>query len=108
MDAGKALTVAFPDGGGFNPGYRVARNPSNPGMTDDYRRTHHFQEMLKPDIFLGAHTEYFNLADKTKRAATEGVKAWINPEEYRQFIAGQKRKFEDQVDRELGVKPAAK
>ena len=76
-------------------------------MTDDYRRTHHFHEMLKPDIFLGAH-RYFNLEDKRKRAATEGVKAWINPEEYRQFIAAQKRKFEDQVDRELGVRRADK
>ena len=64
--------------------------------------------MLKPDIFLGAHPEYFNPEDKRKRVATEGVKAWINLEEYRQFIAGQKRKFEDQVDREMGVKPAAK
>ena len=48
VDHGKAYTVAFPDGGGFNPGYRVARNPSYPSMTDDYRRTHHFHEMLKP------------------------------------------------------------
>jgi hypothetical protein len=28
----------------------------------------------------------------------------VNPEEYRQFIAKQKREFEDQVDLELGVK----
>jgi len=33
--------------------------------------------MLKPDIFLGSHTEYFNFEDKQKRMATERVKAWI-------------------------------
>jgi metallo-beta-lactamase class B len=49
---GKAYVVAFPDGAGFNPGYRLARNPSYPGITDDYRRTHHALEMLKPDIWL--------------------------------------------------------
>jgi metallo-beta-lactamase class B len=37
------------------------------------------------------------------------VKAWINPEEYRQFVAKQKRAFENQVDREMGVaKPEEK
>jgi metallo-beta-lactamase class B len=38
---GKAYVVAFPDGAGFNPGYRVASNPSYPGITGDFRRTHH-------------------------------------------------------------------
>jgi metallo-beta-lactamase class B len=103
VDNGKAYTVVWPDGGGFNPGYRVAKNPSYPGITEDYRRTHHIWEMLRPDIFLAAHTEYFNFEDKQKRAATEGVKAWINPEEYRQFVASKKRAFEDQVDKEMGV-----
>ena len=38
---GKAYIVVFPDGAGFNPGYRLAKNPSYPGIADDYRRTHH-------------------------------------------------------------------
>ena len=80
VDGGKAYTVVFPDGGGFNPGYRVAgQSPSYPGITEDYRRTHHVWEMLNPDIWLGHHTEYFDLAGKRKRAATEGVNAWVDP-----------------------------
>lgn len=103
VDNGRALTVVWPDGAGFNPGYRVARNPSYPGMTDDYRHTHHRLEMLRPDIFVASHAEWFGLAEKAKRSATEGVKAWINPEEYRRFIAKQKILFEQQVDLEMGV-----
>jgi len=102
IDDGKSLIVAWPDGAGFNPGYRVAKQPSYPGIEQDYRRTHHVLETLKPDIFLAAHTEYFGFEDKQKRAA-EGVKVWINPEEYRRWVAGKKRAFEDEVDRELGV-----
>jgi len=34
------------------------------------------------------------------------MKAWIDPEGYRRFIAEKKRAFEDQVDLELGVKRA--
>jgi metallo-beta-lactamase class B len=105
---GRALTVVWPDGGGFNPGYRVAKNPSYPGMTDDYRRTHHLLEMLKPDMFLGSHAEWFGLEEKKGRAVAEGIDAWINPEEYRRFVAMQKRAFEDQVDREMGVPSSGK
>ena len=99
----KAYVVAFPDGAGFNPGYRLANNPSYPGIAEDYRRTHHMLEMLKPDIWLAQHNEYFDLAGKRQRAATQGVSAWIDPEGYRRFIAGKKRAFEDEVDDELGV-----
>jgi metallo-beta-lactamase class B len=99
---GKSYVLVFPDGAGFNPGYRLAKNPIYPGIGDDYRRTHHFLEMLKPDIWLAQHNEYYNLEGKRQRAATEGINAWIDPEGYRRFIAGKKRAFEDEVDREMG------
>lgn len=107
-DAGKAYQVVFPDGAGFNPGYRLATsNPSYPGIAEDYRRTHHILEMLKPDIWLAQHNEYYDLEGKRKRAETEGVAAWVDPEGYRRFIAGKKSAFEEEVDKEKGVsKPA--
>ncbi|MGJ4932594.1 subclass B3 metallo-beta-lactamase [Bradyrhizobium sp. HKCCYLS2038] len=104
---GKAYVVAFPDGAGFNPGYRLAKGPSYPGIAEDYRNTHHALEMLKPDIWLAQHNEYYDLEGKRKRAETEGVNAWVDPEGYRRFIAGKKRAFEDEVDEELGVPQAA-
>lgn len=59
----------FPDGGGFNPGYHVAKDPSYPGINRDYRNTLHFLENLEPDIWGGHHCEYFDLEGKRKRAA---------------------------------------
>lgn len=106
VEGGKAYLTVFPDGGGFNPGYKLAgEEPDYPGIGDDYRNTHHFQEMLQPDMWFGFHTEYFDLAGKLERAKTEGVNAWVDPDGYRQFIAGKKRAFEDEVDAELGVTP---
>ena len=95
--------MVFPDGAGFNPGYRVANPQEYPGITQDYRNTLHFFESLKPDIWGGHHTEYFDLEGKRKRAVTEGVKAWVDPEGYRRFIAGKRREFEGQVDLEMGI-----
>jgi metallo-beta-lactamase class B len=107
VESGQAYTVVFPDGAGFNPGYRVAKDPSYPGITEDYRRTLHTLEMLKPDIWAGHHTEYFDFEGKRKRAPTEGVKAWIDPEGYRRFVAGKRRAFEDEVDAEMGAPKSA-
>jgi metallo-beta-lactamase class B len=104
---GKSMVVAFPDGAGFNPGYRLVKNPSYPGIADDYRRTHHRLEMLKPDIWLAQHNEHYDLEGKRQRAQTEGVNAWLDPEGYRRFVAEKKRAFEDQVDLEMGVKKEA-
>jgi metallo-beta-lactamase class B len=104
VDGGKAYKVVFPDGAGFNPGYRVAKDPSYPGITRDYRNTLNVLENLEPDIWAAPHCEYFDLEGKKKRAATEGVKAWIDPEGYRQFIAGKRKEFENQVDLEMGTK----
>lgn len=101
IEDGKPYLVAFPDGSGFNPGYRLAKNPIYPGIAEDFRRTHHFLEMLKPDIWLAQHNEYYDFENKVRRAKTEGIQAWIDPEGYRQFISGKKRVFEDQVDKEM-------
>ena len=101
-EGGRSYLVAFPDGGGFNPGYRLAVNPSYPGINADYRRTLHFWETLQPDIWLGHHTEYFDLEGKRARAGSEGIAAWVDPEGYRRFVAGKRRAFEDEVDVEIG------
>jgi metallo-beta-lactamase class B len=105
---GKAYQVVFPDGAGFNPGYQIAKPEEYPGINQDYRNTLHTLEMLHPDIWGGHHTEYFDLDGKRKRAATEGVNAWVDPEGYRVFVAGKRRAFEDEVDEEMGVKKASK
>ena len=106
VERGKAYKVVFPDGGGFNPGYKVAQPESYPGINQDYRNTLHFLESLRPDIWGGHHTEYFDLEGKRKLAATEGVNAWVDPEGYRRFIASKRRAFEDEVDAEMGVEKA--
>lgn len=103
-ESGRAYRVVVADGMGVNPGYRVTTAPSYPGINGDYRRTHHLLEMQSPDIWLTHHAEAFNFHEKRARAATDGVRAWVDPEGYRRYVAGTKRAFEDQVDAEMGVR----
>ncbi len=103
-DNGKIYNVVFPDGTSINPGYRVIKDPSYPGIENNFRNTLHTLEMLKPDIWLSSHTDFFNFEEKHKRAASEGVNAWVDPEGYRLRIAGERVKFEAEINKELGVK----
>jgi metallo-beta-lactamase class B len=50
QEAGKSYQVAFPDGTSVNPGTRLVKNPSYPGILEDYRRTFAVLESLHPDF----------------------------------------------------------
>jgi metallo-beta-lactamase class B len=74
-DSGRTYTVVFADGTSVNPGYRLVKNPSYPGIADDYRRTFHTLAALSPYIWLTPHTEPF--AFDAKRARGNGRSAWV-------------------------------
>jgi metallo-beta-lactamase class B len=104
VDNGKMYTVVFPNGTSINPGYRVAKDESYPGIGADYRRTFRILETLKPDIWLDAHPDAYGFEAKLARSATEGVTAWADPQGYRQFVVAKREIFEATVNRELGFR----
>jgi metallo-beta-lactamase class B len=96
-DSGKSYVVVFPDGTSVNPGYQLAKNPSYPGIASDYRHTFEVLGSLHPDIWLAPHVEAFDFWNKRARASTEGVKAWIDPDGYKRFVAGKRADFEAEL-----------
>jgi metallo-beta-lactamase class B len=97
VDGGTPYVVVFPNGTSINPGYRLVKDPSYPGIADDYRTTFRVLETLDPDIWLDAHTDVFDFEGKRERATREGAKAWVDPEGYRKWLAGVRAKFEAAV-----------
>lgn len=97
---GHSYVVVFADGVGINPGTRFVKNPSYPGIADDYLRTFSVLESLHPDIFLSYHAGSFDLEGKQARAATQGLQAWIDPQGYRSYVAQGKMNFEEAVAKE--------
>lgn len=104
-EAGQRYTVAIPDGMGVNPGYRLVHRPSYEGINNDYRRTFRTLEAIKPDVWFAPHNDVFDLAGKRERAVKEGVKAWVDPEGYKKWIATQKAKYEGVLDSEQRATP---
>jgi metallo-beta-lactamase class B len=99
-ESGHSYVVVFADGVGINPGTRFVKNPSYPGIADDYRHTFTVLESLHPDIFLTYHAEAFDMPDKSTRATTEAVQAWVDPQGYHTYVAQGKVKFEEDVTKE--------
>jgi metallo-beta-lactamase class B len=102
-DGGRSYAVVFADGMGVNPGTRLVKNPSYPGIADDYRRTFRVLESLRPDIFLSYHPGFFDLSGKRERARKDGVHAWVDPDGYRRRVADFKANFESLVAKESGA-----
>jgi metallo-beta-lactamase class B len=104
-EGGTRYTVVFPDGLSIDPGYRMARDPSYPGIGDNYLRTLRILETLTPDIWLAPHNETYDFEGKRTRSAREGAAAWVDPEGYRRWLRAQRVNFETAVGRELGTSP---
>jgi metallo-beta-lactamase class B len=96
-EGGHSYLVVFADGVSINPGTHLVKNPSYPGIADDYRHTFGVLESLHPDIFLSYHAEAFDAAGKRPRSATEGVQAWVDPQGYRDYVTYGKSKFEQGI-----------
>ena len=99
-DKGKTYAVVFPGSTTVNPGTRLVKNPSYPGIADDFRRTFDRLASLKPDIFLAAHASFFDLEGKRARMKTEGAAAFVDRDGYRRLHAQKREAFEAAVKAE--------
>ena len=99
-DDGEPYVVVFPGSSNVNPGMRLLVEPSWPGIADDFRATFQMLESMKPDVWLGAHTERFSFESKRTRMENEGVSAWVDPQGFREYVAADKARFERLLEKE--------
>ena len=94
-DGGREYSVVFPGSTSINPGTRLlGRDPSYPGIGEDYKHSLELLATFEPDIYLAAHASFFDFAGKRARAATEGAVAFVDPEGYRRRVAEQRDKYD--------------
>jgi metallo-beta-lactamase class B len=76
-------------GGGLQDEARLVYNTNNPNVADEWASTIKTWRSLPVDVFLGAHSWFFNLTGKYKRLkANPGVNPYIDPEGYRKYVDG--------------------
>jgi metallo-beta-lactamase class B len=92
-DGGRTRDVVIIGSPNVNPGYRLAGNPSYPGIVEDYETTFRVLKSLPVDYFLGAHGSYYNLEAKYRRLGEGGTSPFIDPEGYRAYVANRERAY---------------
>ena len=78
-------------------GYQLVNNAKYPNIAADYRRQFATLRALKPDIFLGAHGNFFDLEQKLES------KNFIDPDGYRRFVDEMEQRFENVLASQLAA-----
>jgi metallo-beta-lactamase class B len=95
-DGGKQYDVVFVGGTGINPGIRLVKNPTWPGIAADFEKTFQVLRSLHCDVFLGAHGSYYGMLEKVKRR-TGPANPFIDPEGYRTYVDSAEKAFQAQL-----------
>jgi metallo-beta-lactamase class B len=108
-EGGRIYRVVFAASTTVNPGTRLVKNPSYPGILEDYRKAFDVLGSLQPDIWVSGHSGFFELQAKRKKMSKDNpAAAFVDPAGYKQMVSSRKKEFESYVAKETGLPPASK
>jgi metallo-beta-lactamase class B len=93
QEAGKTYDVVIVCSVGVNPGYVLVGNKDYPQIAEDYVRSFKILRSLPCDVFLGAHGNFYNLAEKYPKLAEGKSNPFIDPAGYRAYIDTMEKNF---------------
>ena len=99
---GKIRDVVIVGSPNVNPGYKLVGNTAYPGIAEDYERMFQVLKSLHCDYFLGAHGSYFGMEEKYPRMKPGSPSPFIDPDGYRDFVAGKEQAFRTELAKQKG------
>jgi len=99
-DGSKTRDVVIVGSPNVNPGYKLVRAPSYPGIMEDFEKTFRVLKSLSCDYFLGAHGSYFDLETKYPQFKAGNSAAFIDPEGYKNFVADREQAFRKELKKQ--------
>ncbi len=103
-DSGKTYNVVIIGSPNVNPGYKLVGDASYPRIAQDYEKTFRVLKSLPCDIFLGAHGGYYGMVAKYARSKQEGVRAFVDPQGYKDYVADRERAFRAELAKQSKTK----
>ncbi len=100
---GKKYNVVFTCSLSINPGVRMVNNPTWAGVKEAYAKSFAIMKSLPCDVFLGPHTQFFNMEEKVKKLGTQ-PNPFIDPQGLRNFIETNEKSYFSQIQRERDEK----
>jgi metallo-beta-lactamase class B len=104
---GTTRNIVIVGGTGFWSEYHFVASPghpvSYPGIVQDFPHTFAVLRSLPCDVFLGAHGGYFDMLTKLKHYPQNGPRVFIDPDGYKEFVAGAQETFEKALSKQQTV-----
>ncbi|OJV43801.1 MAG: subclass B3 metallo-beta-lactamase [Acidobacteriales bacterium 59-55] len=104
VDGGKSYNVVIIGSPNVNPGYKLVGNKAYPQIAQDYEKTFRVLKSLPCDIFLGAHGGYYGMVAKYARLKQEGMKVFVDPQGYKDYVADRERAFRTELAKQTKAK----
>lgn len=92
MEAGKRYNVVIACGG-LQEDARLVNNKNYPEIAEDFGRSIKVYKTLTPDVFLAAHSWFFDLAGKYRRLGSGGANPYIDPAGYRAWVGNMEKNY---------------
>lgn len=105
-EAGKTYDVVIVCSVGFNPGYVLVNNKDYPEISEDYVRSFATLRGLPCDVFLAAHSPFYDLEGKYAKLQAGRPNPFIDQAGYKAYIDLKEKQFQTELERQKkGGKP---
>ena len=97
---GRDYRVAIANMGSMNPGLRLLKDPTYPGIAGDFAETFRRQKAMEVDVWVAAHASQYGLHDKYRPGDAYRPDTFVDPEGFRKLVAHYEKLFREQLEAE--------
>ena len=97
---GRDYRVAIANMGSMNPGLRLSRDPTYPGIAEDFAETSRRQKGMEVDVWVAAHASQYGLHNKYKTGDAYRADTFVDPEGFRKLVEHYEQLYKEQLAKE--------
>ncbi len=94
---GRDYRVAIANMGSMNPGLRLSKDPTYPGIAGDFARTFRRQQAMEVDVWVAAHASQYGLHDKYRPGDPYRPETFVDPGGFRKLVAHYEKLYQEQL-----------
>lgn len=84
---GRDYRVAIANMGSMNPGLRLSKDPTYPGIAEDFAETFRRQKEMEVEVWVAAHASQYGLHDKYSPGDAYSAETFVDPEGFHELVA---------------------
>ena len=100
---GRDYRVAIANMGSMNPGLRLVKDPTYPGIAEDFAETFRRQKAMEVDVWVAAHASQYGLHGKYRPGDAYDPEAFVDPEGFGKLVAHYQTLYQALYEKQLAA-----